>query len=185
MSAADAGYAPLSYHCGSVWPHDTAIVIGGLHRAGLGEYAAGLIEGLLRASVAFDQRRARAVERRRPSGAVSGGLPTTGLVGRIGGRGGTSRRGAVSDRPATVDLVAAINGRRLRVLRSDRGLVLPQISGDDGWSDPPEILEVAQDPEGMIMVPAVLIESEPRSMLHVVAVASGSSADGVDRPGRS
>ena len=56
MSAADAGYAPLSYHCGSVWPHDTAIVIGGLHRAGLGEYAAGLIEGLLRASVAFDQR---------------------------------------------------------------------------------------------------------------------------------
>ena len=56
MSAADAGYAPLSYHCGSVWPHDTAIVIAGLHRAGLGEYAAGLIEGLLRASVAFDQR---------------------------------------------------------------------------------------------------------------------------------
>ncbi len=83
----------------------------------------------------------------------------------------------MSDRPASVDLVAAINGRRLRVLRSDRGLVLPQISGDDGWSDPPEILEVAQDPEGMIMVPAVLIESEPRSMLHVVAVGGGSSAE--------
>jgi glycogen debranching enzyme len=56
MSAAAGGYTPLSYHCGSVWPHDTAIVISGLHRAGLGEYAAGLVEGLLRASVAFGQR---------------------------------------------------------------------------------------------------------------------------------
>lgn len=56
MSAADAGYAPLSYHCGSVWPHDTAIVIAGLVKAGLGAHATGLIEGLLRASVAFDHR---------------------------------------------------------------------------------------------------------------------------------
>ena len=30
MSTADAGYSPLSYHCGSVWPHDTAIVVAGL-----------------------------------------------------------------------------------------------------------------------------------------------------------
>jgi glycogen debranching enzyme len=56
MAVTDAGYAPLSYHCGSVWPHDTAIVIAGLVRAGLAEYAAGLIDGLLRASIAFDQR---------------------------------------------------------------------------------------------------------------------------------
>ncbi len=56
MSGADAGYAPLSYHCGSVWPHDTAIVIAGLLKAGLRDHAGGLIEGLLRASVAFDAR---------------------------------------------------------------------------------------------------------------------------------
>jgi hypothetical protein len=56
MSCDDAGYSPLSYHCGSVWPHDTAIVIAGLVRAGLAEHAGGLVEGLLRASVAFDQR---------------------------------------------------------------------------------------------------------------------------------
>jgi glycogen debranching enzyme len=56
MAATDGGYSPLSYHCGSVWPHDTAIVVGGLVRAGLGEYADGLVEGLLRASVAFEQR---------------------------------------------------------------------------------------------------------------------------------
>jgi N-terminal domain of (some) glycogen debranching enzymes/Amylo-alpha-1,6-glucosidase len=56
MADTDAGYAPLSYHCGSVWPHDTAIVIAGLVRAGLAEYAGGLIDGLLRASMAFEQR---------------------------------------------------------------------------------------------------------------------------------
>jgi hypothetical protein len=56
MADTDAGYAPLSYHCGSVWPHDTAIVIAGLVRAGLAEYAGGLIEGLLRASIAFERR---------------------------------------------------------------------------------------------------------------------------------
>jgi N-terminal domain of (some) glycogen debranching enzymes/Amylo-alpha-1,6-glucosidase len=56
MADTDAGYAPLSYHCGSVWPHDTAIVIAGLVRAGLAAYATGLIEGLLRASIAFEQR---------------------------------------------------------------------------------------------------------------------------------
>jgi glycogen debranching enzyme len=56
MAATDAGYAPLSYHCGSVWPHDTAIVVAGLMRAGLEQYASGLIEGLLRASIAFEQR---------------------------------------------------------------------------------------------------------------------------------
>ena len=56
MATTDAGYAPLSYHCGSVWPHDTAIVIAGLVRAGLADLSAGLIEGLLRASVAFEQR---------------------------------------------------------------------------------------------------------------------------------
>jgi glycogen debranching enzyme len=56
MAASAGGYAPLSYHCGSVWPHDTAIAILGLHRAGLGAYAGGLVEGLLRASEAFAGR---------------------------------------------------------------------------------------------------------------------------------
>ena len=56
MSTDDAGYSPLSYHCGSVWPHDTAIVVAGLARAGLASHASGLVEGLLRASVAFEAR---------------------------------------------------------------------------------------------------------------------------------
>ncbi len=46
---ADAkGYNPLSYHCGSVWPHDTAIAIAGLARYEIdgvvGQLAGGLLD---------------------------------------------------------------------------------------------------------------------------------------------
>ena len=56
MSSRDGGFNPLSYHCGSIWPHDTAIVLAGLARAGFGEAAAGLAEGLLAAAEAFGYR---------------------------------------------------------------------------------------------------------------------------------
>jgi glycogen debranching enzyme len=56
MSALDSGYNPLSYHCGSIWPHDTAIVVAGLARAGFDAAAASLAEGLLAAAEAFGYR---------------------------------------------------------------------------------------------------------------------------------
>lgn len=56
MSTENAAYAPLSYHCGSVWPHDTAIVIRGLAAAGRAHRAGELIDGLLAAGVHFDFR---------------------------------------------------------------------------------------------------------------------------------
>ncbi|MEV8506591.1 glycogen debranching N-terminal domain-containing protein [Actinoplanes sp. NPDC051475] len=56
MSADDRGFAPLSYHCGSVWAHDTAIVAAGMARAGFGAEAATLIDGLLTAAEGFDYR---------------------------------------------------------------------------------------------------------------------------------
>jgi glycogen debranching enzyme len=56
MSDHDAAYSPVSYHCGSVWPHDTAIVIRGLAAAGRGHRAAELIDGLLAAAVHFEFR---------------------------------------------------------------------------------------------------------------------------------
>jgi glycogen debranching enzyme len=56
MSADDAGFAPLSYHCGSIWTHDTAIVAAGLARAGFPTEAAALIDGLLTAAETFDYR---------------------------------------------------------------------------------------------------------------------------------
>lgn len=56
MSAADRGFQPLSYHCGSIWPHDTAIVAAGLAGAGFDAESATLIDGLLTAAEAFDYR---------------------------------------------------------------------------------------------------------------------------------
>jgi len=56
MSTDSAGYWPLSYHGGSVWTHDTAIAITGLVRAGLGDRAESLVEGLLRAAERFEFR---------------------------------------------------------------------------------------------------------------------------------
>ena len=56
MSSGSRGYSPLSYHCGSVWPHDTAIVINGLLRIGRADLADGLAEGLLNAALAFNWR---------------------------------------------------------------------------------------------------------------------------------
>ncbi|MFI9643020.1 glycogen debranching N-terminal domain-containing protein [Micromonospora sp. NPDC051925] len=56
MSTDDAGFSPLSYHCGSIWTHDTAIVLAGLARGGFHRAALGLAEGLLGAAEAFDYR---------------------------------------------------------------------------------------------------------------------------------
>ena len=56
MSARHDGYNPLSYHCGSVWSHDTAIVIRGLFRSGHDHVAAALTDGLLTAAAAFGWR---------------------------------------------------------------------------------------------------------------------------------
>jgi glycogen debranching enzyme len=50
MSTDSAGYWPLRYHGGAVWPHDTAIVVQGLARAGHAREAATLAEGLLAAA---------------------------------------------------------------------------------------------------------------------------------------
>ncbi len=56
MSSTAGGYNPLSYHCGSVWPHDTAIVMRGLTRAGQHARAAELGRQLLDAAAGFDSR---------------------------------------------------------------------------------------------------------------------------------
>lgn len=56
MSADAAGFNPLGYHSGSIWPHDTVIAIRGLVADGQPEVAASLARGLLRASPDFDYR---------------------------------------------------------------------------------------------------------------------------------
>jgi glycogen debranching enzyme len=52
LSKDSVGYNPISYHCGSVWPHDTAIVAAGLARYGFDGAAQKLIFGLFDAAQA-------------------------------------------------------------------------------------------------------------------------------------
>ena len=59
LAADAAGYNPLSYHCGSVWVHDTAIVVSGLVEEGTAQtraVASSLIRGLLRSGEHFGYR---------------------------------------------------------------------------------------------------------------------------------
>ncbi len=56
MADTTGGYSPLSYHCGSVWPHDTAIAVSGLVACGHPAEAKILLDGLLDAGAAFDFR---------------------------------------------------------------------------------------------------------------------------------
>jgi glycogen debranching enzyme len=51
-----AKYDPQSYHNGSVWPHDTALIARGLGQTGHTAEAAKLVEGLLRIAEAEDYR---------------------------------------------------------------------------------------------------------------------------------
>ncbi|MCU1455333.1 MAG: sle [Acidimicrobiales bacterium] len=50
------GYNPVSYHCGSVWPHDTTIAAAGLDRYGFTEEAHLLVRGLLGVAAASEHR---------------------------------------------------------------------------------------------------------------------------------
>jgi glycogen debranching enzyme len=56
LASSMARYTPLSYHNGSVWPHDTAICVAGLRRHGFVEEAHRVAAGLLPAAEALDGR---------------------------------------------------------------------------------------------------------------------------------
>jgi len=56
MSVNDAGYNPIEYHDGTVWPHDTAFVAEGMRRYGHREQASHLALMLIQAAEAFEYR---------------------------------------------------------------------------------------------------------------------------------
>jgi glycogen debranching enzyme len=56
MSSRDAGYNPIEYHNGTVWPHDTAIVAEGLRRHGFRDEAGRVAWALFEAAEAFEYR---------------------------------------------------------------------------------------------------------------------------------
>jgi glycogen debranching enzyme len=57
VASIEAAYNPMSYHNGSVWPHDNAIIAAGFGRYGLREPAGMLMASLLDASMSFDLHR--------------------------------------------------------------------------------------------------------------------------------
>ena len=56
MSSADAGYSPLEYHNGTVWPHDNSLIAWGLARAGRREEALRIVRRLVEASAHFEHQ---------------------------------------------------------------------------------------------------------------------------------
>lgn len=57
VAAGEARYNPMSYHNGSIWPHDNALIAAGFARYGLRDAAARILMGLFDASLFFDLHR--------------------------------------------------------------------------------------------------------------------------------
>ncbi len=57
LSRREVRYNPMSYHNGSVWPHDTAMVALGLANYGYKNEVVSLVDGLFQAAQRFDLRR--------------------------------------------------------------------------------------------------------------------------------
>jgi glycogen debranching enzyme len=57
LASTEARYNPMSYHNGSVWPHDNALIAAGFARYGFRREAARIFEGLNAASSYIDLRR--------------------------------------------------------------------------------------------------------------------------------
>ncbi len=56
MASSSASYNPVSYHNGSVWPHDNALIVAGLVRYGYVDHARTVVDGLLEAGSHLDGR---------------------------------------------------------------------------------------------------------------------------------
>jgi glycogen debranching enzyme len=57
MSGEDQGFSPVSYHNGSIWPHDNAITAAGLARYGFRDQAAGIAVAIFEAAEGFGDNR--------------------------------------------------------------------------------------------------------------------------------
>ena len=57
IAKGEARYNPMSYHNGSVWPHDNAICALGLARYGLKDEAARVFQGMFDTTLYYDQKR--------------------------------------------------------------------------------------------------------------------------------
>jgi glycogen debranching enzyme len=56
MAEGEGGYNPIRYHNGTVWPHDTSLIVHGLQRYGFREEAATIAQATLEAATYFRYR---------------------------------------------------------------------------------------------------------------------------------
>src|SRR5690606_25530534 len=57
IATTEARYNPMSYHNGSIWPHDNAMIAAGLARYGFKAGVETIFNGLFDAALTMDQRR--------------------------------------------------------------------------------------------------------------------------------
>ncbi len=57
LSTTSANYNPMQYHCGTIWPHDNAIIASGLRQYGFDEEALRIATTLYDAAIFFDDQR--------------------------------------------------------------------------------------------------------------------------------
>jgi glycogen debranching enzyme len=57
VAAGEVRYNPMSYHNGSIWPHDNAVVAAGLSRYGFKHAIIPVFDGVMRAATYMDHRR--------------------------------------------------------------------------------------------------------------------------------
>ncbi|WP_421382230.1 glycogen debranching N-terminal domain-containing protein [Bacillus salacetis] len=57
MGEGEAGFNPMSYHDGSIWPHDNSMILLGMSRLGYQNHAKKVIEGLIKAAAHFEYDR--------------------------------------------------------------------------------------------------------------------------------
>ncbi len=57
MGEGEAGYNPMSYHDGSIWPHDNSMILLGMSKLGKAAHASQVMEGLIKASASFEYDR--------------------------------------------------------------------------------------------------------------------------------
>ena len=112
MSTEAAGYWPLSYHGGSVWTHDSAIIARGMALAGLYDDADLVVDGLLAAAEGFGFRVPELHSGDSSDGdpaadALPGRVPSAGVVGGGGGDGRAHRARSRSAR--ALNAVASVS----------------------------------------------------------------------------
>ena len=118
VARGEARYNPMSYHDGSIWPHDNALIALGFARYGLKHSVAHLFKGLFDAASYMDLRRLPELfcgfqrETAARSGALSGRLRAAGLGERHALHACWRRRSVSNSTPRAARSGCAIRGCR-------------------------------------------------------------------------